>query len=236
MMIGFVGLGLMGAGFTKRLIATGHAVTGYDPDAARLDAAVRLGVSAAASAAEVAQAADIILVCVINTAAVEDATLGPRGIAAGDIAGKVVVDHSTTEIKATLRIAEQLARARRGVRRCAGVGRARRCGERHARHHGGRRGGRDRAHRARDGASRADDAHGRRRRRPGDQAGQPDHRADELLRARRGAAARRSLRRGRRQDPAGARARATPARTCCRSRFPAWRRATSRRAAMRARC
>ena len=30
--IGFIGLGLMGTGFTKRLIATGHEVTGYDPD------------------------------------------------------------------------------------------------------------------------------------------------------------------------------------------------------------
>lgn len=106
--IGLVGLGLMGTGFTRRLIATGHAVTGYDPDRARTDEAVKLGVSAAASAAEVAQAADIILVSVINTAAVEDATLGPRGIAARDVAGKIVVDHSTTEIKATLRIAGQL--------------------------------------------------------------------------------------------------------------------------------
>ncbi len=105
--IGFVGLGLMGAGFVKRLIATGHAVTGYDPDRARMAEAVRLGARAAASAADVAKAADIILVCVINTAAVEDVTLGPRGVMS-DIAGKVVVDHSTTEIKATLRIAEQL--------------------------------------------------------------------------------------------------------------------------------
>jgi 3-hydroxyisobutyrate dehydrogenase-like beta-hydroxyacid dehydrogenase len=106
--IGLIGLGLMGAGFAKRLIATGHAVIGYDPDAARMEAATQLGVNTAASAAQVAQAADIILVCVINTAAVEDATLGARGIAAGDITNKIVVDHSTTEIKATLRIAEQL--------------------------------------------------------------------------------------------------------------------------------
>lgn len=105
---GLIGLGLMGAGFARRLIATGHAVTGYDPDAARMEAAARLGARTVASAAEVAQAADIILVCVIYTAAVEDATLGPRGIAAHDIAGKIVVDHSTTEIKATLRIAAQL--------------------------------------------------------------------------------------------------------------------------------
>lgn len=109
--IGFVGLGLMGAGFTRRLIATGHAVTGYDSDPARMDAAAKAGVKAAASGAEVAQASDIVLVCVINTAAVEDVTLGPRGVAAaGDIAGKVVVDHSTTEIGATLRIGEALAK------------------------------------------------------------------------------------------------------------------------------
>jgi 3-hydroxyisobutyrate dehydrogenase-like beta-hydroxyacid dehydrogenase len=110
--IGFIGLGLMGTGFTRRLIETGHAVTGYDPDPARMREAEQRGVRAAASAAEVATASDIILICVINTAAVEDATLGPRGIAAaGDIAGKVVVDHSTAEIKATLRIAEQLQQA-----------------------------------------------------------------------------------------------------------------------------
>jgi 3-hydroxyisobutyrate dehydrogenase-like beta-hydroxyacid dehydrogenase len=69
------------------------------------------GVQTVASAAEVAQAADIILVCVINTAAVEDAAIGPRGVMANDIAGKVVVDHSTTGIDATLRIAEQLQQA-----------------------------------------------------------------------------------------------------------------------------
>src|SRR5437764_10576162 len=107
--IGFIGLGLMGTGFTRRLIATGHEVVGYDPDPARMDEAVQRGVRPAASAADVAEAADIVLICVINTAAVEDATLGPRGVAAADIAGKVVVDHSTAEIKATLRIAGELA-------------------------------------------------------------------------------------------------------------------------------
>lgn len=110
--IGFVGLGLMGSGFTKRLIATGHEVTGYDPDPARMREAAERGVATVASAADVAKASEIILVCVINTAAVEDVVLGPRGVvAAGDIAGKVVVDHSTAEIKATLRIATELQKA-----------------------------------------------------------------------------------------------------------------------------
>jgi 3-hydroxyisobutyrate dehydrogenase-like beta-hydroxyacid dehydrogenase len=106
--IGFIGLGLMGTGFTKRLIATGHDVIGYDPDPARMEEAVKRGVRAAPSAADVANAADIVLICVINTAAMEDATLGARGVAASDIAGKIVVDHSTAEIKATLRVAGQL--------------------------------------------------------------------------------------------------------------------------------
>ncbi len=39
--IGFIGLGLMGTGFSKRLIATGHDIIGYDPDPARMDEAVQ---------------------------------------------------------------------------------------------------------------------------------------------------------------------------------------------------
>jgi 3-hydroxyisobutyrate dehydrogenase-like beta-hydroxyacid dehydrogenase len=108
--IGFVGLGLMGTGFTRRLMETGHRVVGFDIDAAKIKAAAEKGVAPAASAAEVAAAADIVLISVIDTHAVEDATLGPRGvIAAQNLAGKTVVDHSTTELPATGRIAAALA-------------------------------------------------------------------------------------------------------------------------------
>jgi 3-hydroxyisobutyrate dehydrogenase len=107
--IGFVGLGLMGEGFTRRLIEKGHAVLGFDIDAGKVQAAASWGVEPAASAAEVAKACDIVLICVINTAAVEDATLGACGIGSADIAGKVIVDHSTTELDATKRIAAALA-------------------------------------------------------------------------------------------------------------------------------
>jgi 3-hydroxyisobutyrate dehydrogenase len=108
-MIGFVGLGLMGEGFTRRLIEKGHTVLGFDIDPDKMRAAAAWGVKPAASAAEVAHACDIVLICVINTAAVEDATLGPSGVASVDIAGKVIVDHSTTELDATKRIAVALA-------------------------------------------------------------------------------------------------------------------------------
>lgn len=108
--VGFVGLGLMGQGFTQRLVDKGHRVVGFDIDAGKTEAAAAWGVTPAKSAAEVAEAADIVLVCVINTAAVEDATIGPRGFTAGrTIDGKVCVDVSTTELEATKRIAAALS-------------------------------------------------------------------------------------------------------------------------------
>src|SRR3954447_21259549 len=106
--VGFIGLGLMGEGFTRRLIETRHRVIGFDIDPEKTRAAAAWGVKPAASAADVAQACDVVLICVINTAAVEDATLGARGIGSVDIAGKVIVDHSTTELDATSRIAVAL--------------------------------------------------------------------------------------------------------------------------------
>lgn len=108
--IGFVGLGLMGQGFTRRLGEQGFRIVGFDADASKTKAAAEWGVVPASSAAEVAEAADIILVCVINTAAVEDVALGPRGLlAASRPADKIMVDHSTTELEATRRIAASLA-------------------------------------------------------------------------------------------------------------------------------
>jgi len=109
MSVGFVGLGLMGEGFTRRLCEKGYRVIGFDADAGKTQAAAAWGVVPAQSAAEVADAADIILVCVINTAAVEDVTLGSRGIATtAKPGGKICVDLSTTELDATKRIAAAL--------------------------------------------------------------------------------------------------------------------------------
>src|SRR5216684_7240110 len=103
--VGFIGLGLMGQGFTRRLGEKGYRVFGFDIDAAKTKAAAQWGVTPAKNAAEVAQACDIILVSVMNPAsvksAVEDVALGPNGIvAAGRGEGKILVDHSTTDLDA----------------------------------------------------------------------------------------------------------------------------------------
>jgi 3-hydroxyisobutyrate dehydrogenase-like beta-hydroxyacid dehydrogenase len=106
--VGFVGLGLMGQGFTRRLAEKGYRVVAFDIDEAKLNASAAWGVSPASSAAAVAEALEVVLVSVINTAAVEDVTTGPRGFIAAEITGKICVDVSTTELEATHRIAAAL--------------------------------------------------------------------------------------------------------------------------------
>jgi hypothetical protein len=93
-----------------RIAEKGYRVVGFDIDQGRTRAAFDWGVTPANSAAEVARTCDVILVSVINTAAVEDVALGPDGIVAvGRGEGKILVDHSTTELDATQRIAAALA-------------------------------------------------------------------------------------------------------------------------------
>ena len=110
--IGVVGLGLMGHAIARRLIETGYAVAGCDIVAEKVAVAATLGVQACGSPAAVARTSDIVLVSVTTTAAVEEAVLGKDGIASvGRLEGKVLVDHSTTEIGATKRVATGLEAA-----------------------------------------------------------------------------------------------------------------------------
>lgn len=108
MVIGFVGLGLMGQAFTRRLAACGHRVTGYDIVPEKLDAAARHGVRPAASAAEVARSSDIVQICVMTRDDLERAVFGERGVAEAASAGKILIDHSTTEVETTKAFAARL--------------------------------------------------------------------------------------------------------------------------------
>ena len=110
--IAFIGLGLMGAGFTKRLIATGHDVVGVDLVPERLEEAAAWGVRPAASPAAAAREADAVLVCVTTTKAMEAVATGEDGLAAsGAVEGMVIVDFSTCEIDVTRRVGDALSEA-----------------------------------------------------------------------------------------------------------------------------
>jgi 3-hydroxyisobutyrate dehydrogenase len=110
--VGVIGLGLMGSAIAQRLIETGHTVAGYDIVAAKLAATAVHGVRPCGSPAEVAHASNIVLMSVTSTKAVEEAVLGTNGVAsAAGLNGKILVDHSTTEINATKRIATAVNRS-----------------------------------------------------------------------------------------------------------------------------
>ncbi len=109
--IGFVGLGLMGTGFTRRLSATGHRVVGYDIDPQKVEAARAWGVVPAGSPGEAARDAEIVAICVTTSQAVEAVVLGEGGLAGGSLSGKTVVDFSTTTMEVTHRVAKAVADA-----------------------------------------------------------------------------------------------------------------------------
>ena len=109
--LGFIGLGLMGQGFTKCLTRAGYGVTGFDIVPEAMERAAAHGVMAADSAKEAAERSDIVLVCVTTTQAVEDVVFGPGGVAEGASAGQVLVDHSTTVVANTVDMAARLKAA-----------------------------------------------------------------------------------------------------------------------------
>ncbi|HET9820502.1 MAG TPA: NAD(P)-dependent oxidoreductase [Burkholderiaceae bacterium] len=66
MKIGFVGLGAMGAPMAARLVAAGHEVAGFDMRREAVEALVKAGGRAAASAAEAAEGAELLWLMVVT--------------------------------------------------------------------------------------------------------------------------------------------------------------------------
>lgn len=106
--VGFIGLGLMGQAFTRRLVERGHRVLGYDIVDDKIARAAEHGVEGAGSAREVAAAVDLVHICVMTRDDLEGAVFGHDGIASGGGPGKVLIDHSTTEVATTRAFAERL--------------------------------------------------------------------------------------------------------------------------------
>ena len=99
--VGFVGLGIMGAGMARNLLAAGHDVTVWNRTTSRSEPLAAEGAKVAGSAADVAEAHDIVMVCVSDTPDVEAVVFGPDGVAGGLRPGALIIDHSTISPVAT---------------------------------------------------------------------------------------------------------------------------------------
>ena len=107
--IGFVGMGTMGGGMARNLLAKGHAVTVWNRSPERLAPLLTAGATAVAGPAALAAGSDLVMICVSDTPDVEQITLGPGGILEGLSAGSLVIDHSSISPRATRRLAEAAA-------------------------------------------------------------------------------------------------------------------------------
>ncbi|MBB6352142.1 2-hydroxy-3-oxopropionate reductase [Nonomuraea muscovyensis] len=109
--IGFVGLGVMGSPMAANLVAAGHAVTGYDVSAERLDRLADAGGKAAGDVAGAVAGADVVITMLPDSPQVEEVAAeilrhaGP---------GLLYLDMSTISPSTSRRVAEQAAA--RGVR------------------------------------------------------------------------------------------------------------------------
>ena len=108
--IGFVGVGLMGHGIAKNLLAKGFPLTlRVHRNRAAAQDLLAAGAAEAASNAELARNADIVILCVTGAPQVEEVVLGPEGIASAAREGLIVVDTSTSEPATTSRMRNVLA-------------------------------------------------------------------------------------------------------------------------------
>ncbi|MGQ0598500.1 NAD(P)-dependent oxidoreductase [Aquabacterium sp.] len=95
--VAFIGLGTMGAPMAVHLLRAGHEVTVYNRTAAKARAWVaEHGGKPAATPAEAAQGADIVITCVGNDDDLREVVSGPDGALQTLPKGGVLVDHTTT--------------------------------------------------------------------------------------------------------------------------------------------
>lgn len=106
---GFIGLGLMGHGMAKNLVEKGYALSMYARRASAATADLQQrGATLRATAAEVAQHASVVFLCVTGSKDVEALVRGPDGLKAGLQPGSIVVDCSTSDPVSTQALQAEL--------------------------------------------------------------------------------------------------------------------------------
>ena len=109
--LGYVGLGIMGGPMARHLATAQHSMTVYNRTTEKADAWVEQhGGARALTPREVAQASDVVLMCVGNDDDVRSVVFGADGILAGLKAGGILVDHTTASATIAREIADACAK------------------------------------------------------------------------------------------------------------------------------
>ena len=105
---GVIGLGSMGFGMAQSLLRAGLDVAGCDVGAAAVERFVAAGGRGAASPAEAAEGADMVVSVVVNAAQTEAILFGPSGVAGTLPEGAVFISSATMDPDIARRLAARL--------------------------------------------------------------------------------------------------------------------------------
>jgi len=106
--LGYIGIGLMGAPMSARLLEAGYGLTVWNRTASKAQPLVAKGAGMGDSPADVAGRSEIVFMCLTDTKAVEQAVFGENGAAKGAREGSVLVDFSSIQPEATRAMAARL--------------------------------------------------------------------------------------------------------------------------------
>ena len=109
--VGFIGLGLMGHGIAKNLVAKGFPLTiRVHRNRKPAEDILAAGAKEVKTSAELARASDVVILCVTGSPQIEEIIYGENGIMSAARAGLVVIDTSTAEPASTAKIRDDFAK------------------------------------------------------------------------------------------------------------------------------
>lgn len=106
--VGLIGLGRMGEAIAHRLLKTGRSLIVWNRTSSKGDALAKEGVFIARAPHEVVEQTPVTLVIVRDDAAVGEIYGGAGGLLAGKLAGRTIVDLSTTTIAAKVEVGRRV--------------------------------------------------------------------------------------------------------------------------------
>ncbi|MGW2516888.1 NAD(P)-dependent oxidoreductase [Streptomyces sp. NPDC001617] len=107
MRVGFIGLGSQGAPMARRIIDAGHETTLWARRPATLVPFADTPAKRATSPADLASVSDLVCVCVVDDADVEEVVTGEHGVLSGLRKGGVIAVHSTVHPDTCRRLADR---------------------------------------------------------------------------------------------------------------------------------
>lgn len=112
--LAFAGIGLMGLPMCRRLLAAGYPLTLWNRNADKCLPLLQDGCQRVQTPAELCRDAELVLLCLADTAAVREVVFGEGGIVEGARPGQLLIDFSSLEPAATREMAAELL-ARTGM-------------------------------------------------------------------------------------------------------------------------